>query len=170
MGCSRIVRTRPEDLSHPLPFERICAATLDRSLVDPALLPRETVGEISRLAVVAEFRRRKGDQRNTVSLTDEDFGTPEQPRFPYIPVGLYLGTIALARLNQIETLFLLTEPRLASHLRKFGVNIRTIGAPIEHRGQRVPSMMRTRDVLNNLWAVFRPLYRTIAQQIAHEGS
>lgn len=168
IGCTRIVRPRPEDPYHPLPFERTCAATLDRSIVDPAKLPRDTIAEISRLAVIAQFRKRKDDAKSPLSISDKAFGTPEQPRFPYIPVGLYLGTIELARLNGIDTLFVLTEPRLANHFRKFGVNIQTIGGAVEHRGQRIPSMMDTRGILDNLWAIFRPLYRTIAAEVAQK--
>jgi N-acyl amino acid synthase of PEP-CTERM/exosortase system len=165
VGCTRIVRTRPEDPRHPLPFEKFCAATLDRSVVDPARLPRDTIAEISRLAVVSQFRKRKSDQRSPLSISDNDFGTPEQPRFPYIPVGLYLGTIELARLNGIKTLFVLTEPRLANHFRRFGVDVKTIGGPLEHRGQRIPLMMQTTGIIDNLWAIFRPLYRAIAADI-----
>lgn len=168
IGCTRIVRTRPEDPHHPLPFEKTCAATLDRSIIDPATLPRETIAEISRLAVIAQFRKRKSDAQTPISISDKDFGTPVQPRFPYIPVGLYLGTIELARLNGIDTLFVLTEPRLASHFRKFGVDVKTIGGPVEHRGQRIPSMMKTNGIIDNLWAIFRPLYRTIAAEVAQQ--
>jgi N-acyl amino acid synthase of PEP-CTERM/exosortase system len=166
VGCTRIVRPRPAEPGYPLPFEKTCARTLDRSIADPATLPRDTIAEISRLAVISQFRRRKEDEKSPLTMSEKDFGTVAQPRFPYIPVGLYLGTIELARLNGIETLFVLTEPRLANHFRKFGVNIQTIGGGVEHRGQRIPSMMKTRGVLDNLWAVFRPLYRTIAEQVA----
>lgn len=168
IGCTRIVRARPGDPHYPLPFEKTCAATLDRSIVDPAKLPRDTMAEISRLAVIAQFRKRKDDQKSPLSISDKDFGTPEQPRFPYIPVGLYLGTIELARLNGIDTLFVLTEPRLANHFRKFGVNIQTIGGAVEHRGQRIPSMMKTHGIIDNLWKIFRPLYRTIAADVAQK--
>jgi N-acyl amino acid synthase of PEP-CTERM/exosortase system len=165
VGCTRIVRARAGDPQHPLPFEKTCAKVLDRSIVDPAKLPRDTIAEISRLAVIAQFRRRKEDAKEPISITDKDFGTPDQPRFPYIPVGLYLGTIELARLNGIDTLFVLTEPRLANHFRKFGVNITTIGGTVEHRGQRIPSMMSTHGIIDGLWAIFRPLYRTIAAEV-----
>jgi N-acyl amino acid synthase of PEP-CTERM/exosortase system len=168
IGCTRIVRARPGDPDYPLPFEKTCAATLDRSIVDPARLPRDKIAEISRLAVIAQFRKRKQDAKSPLSISDKDFGTPQQPRFPYIPVGLYLGTIELARLNGIDTLFVLTEPRLANHFRKFGVNIQTIGGAVEHRGQRIPSMMSTHGIIDNLWAIFRPLYRTIAAEVAQE--
>ena len=163
IGCSRIIRARPGDPSSPFPFEKTCAKTLDRSIVDPAKLARETIAELSRLAVVAQFRRRRADAKSPITISEQDY---QQPRFPYIPVGLYLGAIELARLNGIETLFILTEPHLASHFRKFGVDIKTIGGPVEYRGQRIPFMMKTGGVVNNLWELFQPLYRTIAAQIA----
>jgi len=168
IGCTRIVRPKPEDPHYPLPFERTCSATLDRSIVDPATLPRHTIAEISRLAVVARYRQRKSDSKSPVSISDKDFGTPEQPRFPYIPMGLYFGSVELARLNGITTLFVLTEQRLASHFRKLGVNIKTIGAAVEHRGQRIPSMMQTNSIFDDLWKALQPLYRTIAKDVAQK--
>lgn len=168
IGCTRIVRARPGDPHYPLPFEKTCAKVLDRSIIDPSKLPRDGIAEISRLAVIAQFRRRKEDEKAPLSITDKDFGSPEQPRFPYIPVGLYLGTIELARLNGVDTLFVLTEPRLANHFRKFGVNIKPIGGPVEHRGQRIPSVMGTHGIIDGLWAIFRPLYRTIAADVAQQ--
>lgn len=169
IGCTRLVRMRPSDPYHPLPFEKTCANTIDRSIIDPAQLPRESIAEVSRLAVVARFRRRKEDKKNIpISLTDADFGTPEQPRFPYIPIGLYLGTVELARLNGIETLFVLTEERLASHFKKLGVNIQKIGGAVEHRGKRIPSMLSTTGIIDNMRMLMRPLYRVIAEEVARQ--
>lgn len=170
IGCTRLVRTRPADPAFPLPFEKACGTSLDRSVVDPAQLPRSAIAEVSRLAVVGEFRNRKGDVKKSVlPLSDSDFGTPMQPRFPYIPIGLYMGTIELARLHGIDTLFVLTEQRLASHFRKLGVNIQTIGAPVEHRGQRIPSMLNTDGIIKGMKVLMRPLYRAIADEVARES-
>ena len=36
IGCTRIVRPRPDDSNYHLPFETTCAAALDRSIIDPA--------------------------------------------------------------------------------------------------------------------------------------
>jgi N-acyl amino acid synthase of PEP-CTERM/exosortase system len=168
IGCTRIVLTRPADPFHPLPFEKACGATLDRSIVDPAQLPRAAIAEVSRLAVVSQFRKRKGDvKKSVIPVSNSDFGTLLQPRFPYIPIALYLGTVELARLNKISTLFVLTEQRLASHFKKLGVNIKTIGAPVEHRGQRIPSMLNPDEIVKNLKLMVRPLYRVIATEVAH---
>jgi N-acyl amino acid synthase of PEP-CTERM/exosortase system len=166
VGCTRMIRHRPEDPSYPLPFEKVCHASIDRTLIDPAKLPRNGIAEVSRLAVISRFRNRRGEQRHAIALSDADFGNKPQPRFPYIQVGLYLGTLELARLHGVTTLFVLTETRLASHFRKLGVRIQPIGAPVEHRGRRVPSMMSTNDIITNMRTLFRPLYRTIAAQVA----
>lgn len=162
VGCTRLVLARPND---PLPFERTCAKTIDRSIIDPQLLPRHTIAEISRLAVVARYRNRRGEKELAVPLAEHSFGTQERPRFPYLTVGLYLGTIALAREYGITTLFVLTEPRLAKHLARLGVVIRQIGGAVDHRGIRVPSMMTVATIIDGLNFIVRPLYEVIVAEI-----
>lgn len=169
VGCTRLVLARPEDPMHPLPFEKHCEATLDRSLVDPARLPRSKIAEVSRLAVVSKFRRRKGETKRALTVEERDFGTSVQPRFPYIPVGLYLGTVALAERHGIEYLFTLTEPRLAEHFARLGVSIKPIGGSIEHRGTRIPSMMRVDDIVKSLRFFIKPIWRAIQEQIDERG-
>lgn len=168
VGCARVVLTNPLNRGAPLPFELTCARVLDRSIIDPAKLPRERIGEVSRLAVCRAYRRRRGEERSSVnSIEDEAFGSPEQPRFPYIPVSLYMGTIAIAARHGIDTLFVLTEPRLANHFAKLGVRITRIGGPIEHRGTRIPSMIDVQDVIANMRLMMKPLWRVVLTEIEH---
>jgi N-acyl amino acid synthase of PEP-CTERM/exosortase system len=87
------------------------------------------------------------------------------PRFPYLPVGLYLSTFELARLNGIDTLFVLTEERLASHFSKLGFDLRYIGGPVQHHGERLPSMMNVGVTIHNMRTNLRLLYHTIAADI-----
>ncbi|QDF98582.1 GNAT family N-acetyltransferase [Azoarcus sp. DD4] len=165
VGCTRLVLTDPGDPLAPLPFEHTCAATLDRSIVDPARLPRECIAEVSRLAVRGNYRRRSGEAKAPVTISENDFGSESRPRFPYIPIGLYLGSIALAARSGIDTVFVLTEPRLASHFSKLGVEIRQIGGPVEHRGIRVPSMMDVSTVIKNMRSLVRPIWRVVQEEI-----
>ena len=164
MGCTRLVLTPREAPGKPLPFEKACAATLDRSVVDPSGLPRESIGEFGRLAVLRKFRNRKGEEKSATGLI-QSFNSLMRLRCPYILAGLYLGTIELARLNRIDTLFILTEMRLVRQLRRLGVKIQPIGDPVEHRGQRFPSMLSASSVIENLGVMVRPLYRTISEEI-----
>src|SRR4051812_11134823 len=166
VGCTRLIRARPHDPEPLLPVEHACALWIDCGHVDPSRMPRHSVGEISRLSVIGAYRNRRGEQHKAAALSGRDFGTGEKPRFPYILVGLYLGIIELARLHGIETLFVLTEPRLARHLGRIGVEIQPIGAGVEHHGTRLPSIMHTREIIASLKPLFRPLFERIAKEIA----
>ncbi len=73
VGCTRIVRPRPENPDYPLPFETTCAATLDRSIIDPAQLPRQRIAEVSRLAVISRYRRRKGEANSAIGISRRRF-------------------------------------------------------------------------------------------------
>ncbi|MDY0014532.1 MAG: PEP-CTERM/exosortase system-associated acyltransferase [Rhodocyclaceae bacterium] len=165
VGCARMVTVNPADPDEPLPFERLCHATLDRSIVDPARLPRDKIGEISRLAVRARYRRRRGEEKVAVAIGDEDFGSQDNPRFPYIPIGLYLSMTALAKHLELEHVFVLTEPRLASHFAKLGLEITQIGGPVEHRGARIPSMFNTERTIRNMRFLLKPIWRVVEEEV-----
>ena len=167
VGCLRLIRAEVNGSAIELPFERSCAHVLDRQLVDPSNLPRRTVGEVSRLAVARAFRQRRGEERRAAGLSDGDFEAhgPRQ-RFPFILVGLYLGATALARRLGVEHAFILTEPRLAGHFRQIGFDIQVVGGPIEHRGTRVPSLMRASRVVEGLRPQIRTLYDRVEADFA----
>ena len=80
-------------------------------------------------------------------------------------IGLYLGAVALAARSGIDTLFVLTEPRLASHFAKLGVDIVQIGGPVEHRGLRVPSMMHVPTIIKDMRFLVKPIWRVIQEEI-----
>lgn len=166
VGCTRLILARPEDPGFPLPFESSCIDALDRHLVDPSHLPRQTMGEVSRLAVVGQFRQRKGESETPASMNDSDFGgSGPRTRFPFIPVSLYLGAAAIALRCGVEHVFVLTEPRLASHFVRIGFDIRAVGRTIEHRGERVPSLLSSSKVVAGLRPLIRPMYQVIEQAV-----
>lgn len=165
VGCARMVRVCPDAPLMPLPFERICEHSIDRSIVDPRQLDRNTMVELSRLAVLSDYRKRKGEEKVPISISDEDMGTTNRPRFPYIPVGLYLALLAIAKQRGIDNMFTLTEPRLSRHLSALGFRMKQIGTGVEHRGIRVPSWLVTSDVYDHLPTFMRPLYELIFDQV-----
>ncbi len=167
VACARLVRCDPDEPESELPLERLCANAIDRAVLDPRRLDRSAIGEISRLAIVPEFRRRKGEHHTAFAVSEADFGRVDLPRFPYIQVSLYLGIIALAKQSGVGALLVLTEPRLAGHFKKLGVPITPIGRPVEHRGTRVPSIMKVPEVERGLPRSVRPLYELINDAIHH---
>ena len=99
-------------------------------------------------------------------MSADDFGgRGPEPRFPFIPVSLYLGAAAIARRFGIEHVFVLTEPRLASHFVRIGFDIRAVGGAIEHRGTRVPSLLSSSKVVSGLRPMIRPMYEVIEQAV-----
>jgi N-acyl amino acid synthase of PEP-CTERM/exosortase system len=167
IGCARIIRTKTNEPHSFLPFEKICADTLDHSIINSIQLSRNKIAEVSRLAVIATFRRRKDEIKKAINISAEEFKRPinSHSRFPYIPLGLFIGTIELARLNNLDFLFMLTEKRLANHFNKLGAEIQFIGSPIEHRGIRIPSMVCIEKIIKNMRPIFHSLYQVISADI-----
>lgn len=166
VGCTRLILARPEDPAYPLPFEESCREVLDEALAGPPRSDRRRMGEVSRLAVLNTYRQRKGEAGTAVSVSEDDFGgRGPRTRFPFVPVSLYLGAAAIARRFGIENVFVLTEPRLASHFSRIGFDISAIGGTIEHRGTRVPSLLSSSKVVAGLRPLIRPMYEVIEQAV-----
>ena len=159
IACARIVPAGPG----PLPLESACAATLGARWSN--LKQSHRIGELSRLAVVREFRRRKGEEARDVAIADADFGTAGRPRFPYIPVGLCLGAIALATRVGLDALVVLAEPQLATHLGRLGLALQQVGGPVQHHGTRVPYALDVQAIVGGLRPWIRPLYQAIERDL-----
>ncbi len=165
IGCVRLICPESGGPLATLPFERTCGDVLDRSIIDPAKLRRERIAEVSRLAIVGQYRRRRGEERTSGIVQDSDFGTPDRPRFPYLLVGLYMGVFAIADLHGLEKLFLLSEPRLARHLNKIGITNERIGEATEHRGLRAPSVMDVRHVIDHLDPLLHSVFVVVHDEL-----
>lgn len=172
VGCVRVVLTDPLSPYSLLPFEKACGSMLERIILDPGRLPRNSIGEVSRLGVAAKFRRRKGEQKSPAPLSDEslklDPVTPNPRQFPYILVSLYLGSIALAEYSSINTLFTFTELRLVTHFARLGVPIRPINSPVDHKGIRLPCVLDVRETIDSFSPFVRGVYSEIRRQIVSQ--
>ena len=172
VGCVRVVLTDPLSPYSLLPFEKACGSMLERIILDPGRLPRNSIGEVSRLGVAAKFRRRKGEQKSPAPLSDEslklDPVAPNPRQFPCILVSLYLGSIALAEYSSINTLFTFTELRLVTHFARLGVPIRPINSPVDHKGIRLPCVLDVRETIDSFSPFVRGVYSEIRRQIVSQ--
>ncbi|MDD2559000.1 MAG: PEP-CTERM/exosortase system-associated acyltransferase [Desulfuromonadaceae bacterium] len=166
IGSVRLVLPRPGEDSQALPLQELCTETLYPGYPDFDQIHRGELAEVSRLAIVSDFRRRKNEAKTPVPIDlPENYSKQGRRRFPYIPVGLYIGMLEMASFYEIKTLYMLTEPMLAVHFSALGGNLEPIGATIEHRGKRRPYTMDVETVLKDANIFLRPLIWTIRKDV-----
>jgi N-acyl amino acid synthase of PEP-CTERM/exosortase system len=167
-GCVRLIQDLPGDPRELFPFERFCGHSLRRNLIDPARLPRNSFGEISRLAVRGQFRRRPGEQASPHGVSAEDSigHTPEQRRIiPHIALGLYLAGATMGLMQGLSGVFVMMEPRLARHMRRYGIVFRQAGQIVDYHGLRGPFYISRRDLFKHLKPEVRDLLDAITADL-----
>jgi N-acyl amino acid synthase of PEP-CTERM/exosortase system len=165
-GCVRLVMPNKDDLTALLPFERCCAHALDQLKLDISRLDRSTLGEISRLAVLASFRRRKTDERKPISVPDRNsLATSGRDTFPLIPMSLCLGMTSMLLNSGLDYGFAMMEPRLTRMLRRFGIYFKQIGNVVDYHGFRGPFLIERKDILSNLRSDVFGLFKIIDRQL-----
>lgn len=167
VGCVRLIRSNPAG-TEPFPFELAMAAA-----GQAAELPaadggwRLSAGEISRVAVVAQFRRRRDERgRPDTSIADDVPASPERRVFPHIAIGLYLGAAALGLMRGLDRVFAIMEPRLARRLRVYGIEFEPVGEGLEHHGLRVPYVLSRERFEQSVAPPIRDMLDTIRSELA----
>ena len=169
IGCSRLILADSNEPEAPFPFELTCGKSLRWSFDSSAGTGRERYGEISRLAIIAKFRR---FPRNDVAVADggsEDFydgDEDEKHLFPTISLGLYLAMTAIVLNQGLKGVFAMMEPRLARRLRRLGILFEQVGEAVEHHGLRGPFLIHCDSILNTLKPDCRALLGKIQNSLA----
>lgn len=160
-GTVRLVTTADSPLQPPLPLIDHCGDGLFNGPLHPSRLPPGSFGEISRLALRGQFRRRPSEQDNPEGQGQELFAwnQTERRRFPHIALALYLAAAAAGLQRGLDGVYAMMEPRLARHLRFAGIRFEQVGAPVQFRGERAPYYV-SRTALNR--HLSRPLRRLLA--------
>jgi len=137
-GCVRLVYSDPVK-SPLLPVEAFCGDSLFPHIASAVLPNRGSYGEISRLAVPAEFRRRSGEQNTAIPMTLDVGEAPhsgDRRERSLITMGLFLAATALGLIRGLDGVFAMMEPRLARYLKQFGLEFAQVGNVVEYHGQR----------------------------------
>lgn len=167
VGCLRLIGPQKDDPSTPLPFQRYCKNSLSYDSFDLGALPQDSFGEVSRLAVLAAFRRRQTDEKKPITLPGEDIHSAVDGRhsFPFIPVSLFLAGLSLFLTSNLHCAFAMMEPRLARLLKRFGIIFIQIGDVVDYHGFRGPFMYPREGALANLTPEVQALLQLIDQQL-----
>lgn len=152
VGCVRLVLADGHAPEFGFPFEQVCGKSVHWAFEPSGGAGRKKYGEISRLAITANFRRPRnfvapvGGGRPLPDMRDEE----SRRLFPSIAVGLYLAVAAMGLSQGLDGVFAMMEPKLARQLSHFGIHCEQAGDAVEHRGTRVPYFISRNSLLDNL--------------------
>ncbi len=168
-SCVRVVKIQQED--QLLPIEKYCLESITNEELHPKNFKRSEICEISRLAVKADFRRRKTDQfkgSGTGVIQEAIYSEIELRCFPFIAIGLYMAAATMAIDSGIKHAFVMMEPRLARSMKFVGIKFQPLGEPIEYHGLRAPYYINAEIFLDNLSPGFQNLYKSIEHDICEQ--
>lgn len=172
-GCIRLIIPPAANAKQPLPFEENCLASARKDVIDSTTFARGSFGEISRLAVLASFRRREKEKNHPYVLQDVNpetiYSEDERRNFPNIAMGLYLAGAALADICNHAGLFVMMEPRLNRRLARFGLPFVQCGDEMDYHGKRamfyLPREGFNAELNPELLALYHIVRRDLLQQV-----
>jgi N-acyl amino acid synthase of PEP-CTERM/exosortase system len=165
-GCVRLVTTGDNNLEK-LPLEAYCASSLDAGFMERFESQRDSICEISRLAVDCAFRQRSFESETRFGSKDAiDCSLRERRTFSLISVAGFLAAIALTELTERTNAFAMMEPFLPRLLARSGIVTKKIGSDIDYHGIRAPYFTSTSAAILSMPPELGALYKAIHADIA----
>ena len=165
-GCVRVVSTVGRRGDTILPFEKHCPGSVKPEFYRTMGLQRDSLCEVSRLAVDRTFRRRGGEQFGRLGQGHAmDCSLQEKRTFSLIAVAGFLAATALSDITGRTNVFALMEPFLPRLLHRTGLNFKRAGEDMDYHGLRAPYFIKTEWAVDNMRDDLRGLYNTIYQQM-----
>jgi len=168
-SCVRLVKS--SCAKELLPIEKFCIDSIQDKALHPSKFERHEIAEISRLAVKADFRRRKTDQFKGSAvgvISETTYSETELRCFPFIAIGLYMSAATMAIDTGIKHVFVMMEPRLARSMKFVGIKFHQLGAAIDYHGLRAPYYINPEIFMSNLSPGFKSLYHAIEKDIGQQ--
>lgn len=122
----------------------------------------DKIGEISRLTVSKDLRRRKEDgmfgvesylKKKEGGVLPDDGTIPEEMKGrknPIIVLGLYQVMYHESRRRGLTHWYMITEEKLFYALKKYGFLFHQVGDPVEYHGERIPYLGIIEDIERRL--------------------
>jgi N-acyl amino acid synthase of PEP-CTERM/exosortase system len=140
VGTARLILPDPLDPNWRFPTEQ--HTVIDPAVIDTSTLPRQNMGEISRLVVIRLFNRRRDEILHAIEHengTDaKDWIVKKQRRFPHPMLALAVGIIHMSVAHNVTHWLSSMEPALNRLLGLYGLQLDAIGPLAEHYGLRRP--------------------------------
>lgn len=138
------VRLVSADLTQSFPFESHCNELLEGA----TLAPPEQAAEISRLMVRHDYRRRRGDVLQGVTVEEDPARGAHELRdhSPQILLSMYRQMYAFSLANGIRYWYAAMERPLARALNQMNFAFRQIGPPSDYYGVVAPYIGDLREL------------------------
>jgi len=171
-GCVRLVIPPVQIPDLALPFEKNCLHSARKEILDSTKLARGSFGEISRLAVLTSFRRRKKEKKAPFVLnavnSDIIYTEEEHRHFPNIAMGLYIAAVALADICNHIGSFVMMEPKLNRRLQRFGLPFEQVGDEVDYHGMRAMFFLSRNNFCSQLEPELKELYLLIYDDLVKQ--
>jgi len=170
-GCVRLVPAIDnQNKAVLLPLEVHCDDSLDHEYIDSLNLDRQTVCEISRLAIDCLFRRRTGEELTRFGeVSGLDCTKQEQRTFSLIAIAAFLAATALTDISHKTNVFAMMEPFLPRMMKRSGIHFIKSGTDMDYKGIRAPYFIQTQSALENMSDDLKELYIWIYKQIGEKA-
>lgn len=150
-----------------LPVSRYFEDRFNRPELQPSAFPAQTICELSRLALAADFRR-PGKLAN-VALTplNSSMSQDTQGHHRYLAAALYLAALEHTQLQGFKHAYAVVAPALARMLNKVGFQFQQISEPIELNGKRAAYYLDLTSCLRTLCDDYKLLRQVLTAQLTY---
>jgi N-acyl amino acid synthase of PEP-CTERM/exosortase system len=152
LGVVRLILPDWSAPGWPFPFQEVC----NRGLAEPGAgrcRPlHQDAAEVSRFAV-SRTAVDEAEDSLAQRIWDAAVGEDGRNRSQFsrsVALGLIGLLFAASAEHRIEYWYAMMETSLSRHLARLGIDFRPIGPAVEHRGLRVPMMVRVSDALSSI--------------------
>lgn len=173
-GCMRLVlpSTGADCLDTRLPLQSYAGQSFTHAALHPALLAKDEICEVSRLAISRPFRKGsvKDELEAGAKSTLLEFTQDEKRTFPVIVVGLFLATYALVGMTNRRHVFAMMEPKLPRLLAMSGFHFTQVGDTIDFHGKRSAFYIDQHQAEREIHAKLLPLYQHIQDELESQAN
>ncbi len=165
-GCVRLVPVNKNHENGLLPLEKFCKDSLDTEKIEKLNIDRNSVCEISRLAVDGAFRRRPGETATRFGgIESIDCTKQEQRTFSLIALSAFLAGGALTYITHKTNVFAMMEPFLPRLLKRTGIEFGRVGSDMDYHGIRAPYFVTPQSAMDNIQPDIKDMYNWVYKQI-----
>ena len=176
-GTVRIIVPPCDRDDFELPFQAHCFESIKQENREGLCLSSGFYGEVSRLAVPEQFRRRKGEKnkpfvlnfkREDGKMLSRELTADELRAFPNIAISLYLAIIAMAKLFNHKMMYVVVEPRLARSMKFAGIHFQQIGEDMDYHGKRAVFCLPRNDFDAKYESEIKELYDLLENKLVQQ--